>query len=159
MSPLEIITTLVGIIGGGGGIIAWARFATEQKTAKQNRNREDDVLVWDSKKELRAAADGMAQSIWERLGADLEQAGKRLDDARATIDKQQAEIQALLERLSAASAALIEAERKLAVAMTEVDRKESLIVQLQAQVAALEATVTELRRQLADCTGSGGSND
>lgn len=159
MSPLEIITTLVGIIGGGGGIIAWAKFTAEQRAVKERREREDDALVWDSKKELRAAADGMAQSIWERLGADLEQAGKRLDDARATIDKQQAEIQTLLERLSAASAALIEAERKLAVAMTEVDRKESVIVQLQAQVAALEATVTELRRQLADCAGSGGSND
>lgn len=154
MTPLEITSTIVGIIGGGGGLIAWARYRSELR--KENRN--DDVARLSAKTELRAAADGMAQQIWERLGRDLDKAGERLDAARNTVEKQQQEIQELLKRISVVDRELVEAERKLAVAQAEMDRKEKVIVQLQGQIVALEATVTELRRQLLECTGTSGNS-
>lgn len=154
MTIIEITATIVGIIGGGGGLIAWARFTRELN----KDDRDDDVARLSAKAALREAADGMAQKIWERLGTDLEEAGKRLDATRATVERQQTEIRELLKRLDIADRALIEAERKLAVAQAEIDRKERVVLQLQEQVAALEATVTELRRQLAECTGSNESS-
>lgn len=165
MTALEIISATVGIIGGGGGILAWVRLRNEmhkaqaeRQAAKEAAERADDVDRLSAKTELRQAADGMAKSIWERLGKDLEQAGVRLDSARDTVERQQKEIQELLKRLSVASQALIEAERKLAVALSENQRKEDVIMKLQSQVAALEATVTELRKQLAECTGAQGTS-
>lgn len=156
MTTIEIVSTIVALIGGGGGIITWARFHREVKKQDAAAEREDDVARLSAKTALREAADGMAQKIWERLGSDLEAAGKRLDTARNTVEQQQQEIRELLKRLDIADRALIEAERKLAVAQAEIDRKERVVRQLQEQVAALEATVTELRKQLAECTGATG---
>lgn len=146
MPGIDLTPLIIALIGGSGGgaLIAWVN------TRRQHRldTRADDVARLAAKKDLRKLVDDVAGEMITSLRADHK-------EALVLVKEQQEEIRELYRRISLTDAELLEANKQLAVAEAEAHRKESVIVQLKQVVAALEATVAELRQQLAECAGKG----